>query len=437
MSGKQLELNLFGQQPNEPEPENSKDFFIRKRTWSAAKHRIMLRYIQAHCYILGGNKPYQSKYINYVDGFAGAGKYDEGIGIETFVDNSNFWKRYNTKFLDTDGSPLIALKCAKIFKDEGRVNLRCFFTEEDNHLNQKLRDNCSCLGQGLDYKIYEPQEFGIALPKIMNELDNYPTLFFLDAFGVKGITFEQICIIADYVRRYKGELFLLFNNRAVARNAGQYKTSYKNSKEEKAANTYTQNLTKLLGPNSDIDWKPKWLEYRDQEQKFERWALQYFKSRLQEESSFKGVASFEVKETYNEVRPQYSIVVGSNHPQKAFGEFLNEFFCQENESLFFEIDKSGINHKFLEQAWKREIDERINNIRPLVIDILKIKNQNWMPLKDVITLLILEIGNLGYLSRSKYREIMLKLYEENIIESRELSARGNLTLETHVRIVHK
>ncbi|MHC5775828.1 three-Cys-motif partner protein TcmP [Nostoc sp.] len=236
MSVKQL--SLFDQQP-----EDSNKFFARKRPWSAAKHRIMLKYIQAHCYNLGGRKSYQSMYINYVDGFAGAGKYDEGIGIENFVDQSKFWQRYKTEFLDTDGSPLIALKCAKIFSFEERVTLRCFFTEEDKDLNQELKSNCSLIGEGLPYKVYDPQRFDKTLTQIMNELEKYPTLFFLDAFGVKGVTFEQIQHIANYVSQYKGELFLLFHNRAVARHAGFYKTSYKNSKDQKTAETYTQNLT--------------------------------------------------------------------------------------------------------------------------------------------------------------------------------------------------
>ena len=330
---------------------------------------------------------------------------------------------------------MIALKCAKIFSLEDRVTLRCFLTEENKILNQELKTNCDSIGKGLTYKIYEPQEFGNALPQIMNELEKYPTLFFLDAFGVKGVTFEQICSIANYVSQYKGELFLLFHNRAVARNAGQYKTSYKNPKDKKTAETYTQHLTKLLGDNSDIDWKPKWLEYQDQEQKFEKWALDYFKSRLQNESCFKGVASFEVKETYYDNRPQYSIVVGSNHPQKAFGEFLNEFFWHENKFLFFEVDKIGKNQQFLDQAWNRENDDRVSRIKPIIIDILRRKNHTWMTLKDVITLIILEVGHLGYLSRSKYREILLGLHQEKIIEAREFGARGNLTLENHIKVV--
>lgn len=430
MSVKQL--FLFDQQP-----EDSNKFFARKRPWSAAKHRIMLKYIQAHCYNLGGSKSYQSMYINYVDGFAGAGKYDEGIGIENFVDQSKFWQRYKTEFLDTDGSPLIALKCAKIFSFEERVTLRCFFTEEDKDLNQELKRNCSLIGEGLPYKVYDPQRFDKTLTQIMNELDKYPTLFFLYAFGVKGVTFEQICSIADYVSKYKGELFLLFHNRAVARHAGLYKTSYKNSKDQKTAETYTQHLTNLLGHNSDLDWKRKWLECQDQEQKqkFERWALEYFKFRLQQKSSFKGVASFEIKETYNDSRPQYNIVVGSNHPRKAFGEFLNEFFCEENRLLFFEDDKSGKNHKFLNQSWNRENDERVEIIRPEIIEILRRNNQDWIMLKDVISLIILEIGKLGYLSRPKYREILLDFHKINIIEAKELGTRGNLTLDNYVRAV--
>jgi three-Cys-motif partner protein len=428
MSPKQL--SLF-----EQDPDDTSSFFTRKRSWSAAKHRIMLRYIQAHCYNLGGTKSYQSQYLNYVDGFAGTGKYDEGIGIEDFVDNSTFWSKYERAFLNTDGSPLIALKCAKIFAREGRVNLRCFFTEENKNLNQQLKINCNDIGEGLVYKIYEPQEFSIALPQIMSDLSNYPTLFFLDAFGVKGVNFKQICEIANYVNSYKGELFLLFNNRSVARSAGHYKLSYKNDKEKKTSETYTEHLTKLLGYNSDLEWKIKWLEYQDENQKFEKWALDYFKNRLKKESNFKGVASFEIKETYQDIRPQYSIVVGSNHPQKAFGELLNEFIYKENELLFFEVDTSGNNKKFLKKIWESENNERISKIEPLILEILRLKIKQWKPLKDVITILILEIGNLGYLGRPKYREIMLKFYKNNIIEARELGKRGNLTLENDVRIV--
>jgi hypothetical protein len=67
------QLSLFA---NDSESAN---YFNRKREWSASKHRIMLKYIQSFCYNLGGDNIYQSKILNYVDGFAGEGKYEQGI----------------------------------------------------------------------------------------------------------------------------------------------------------------------------------------------------------------------------------------------------------------------------------------------------------------------------------------------------------------------
>ncbi len=429
MSGTQL--SLFG----EPS-ENSENYFNRKRSWSASKHRLMLRYIQSFCYNLGGNQPYQSLTLNYVDGFAGTGKYDKGIGIKDFVDNSPFWKKYNSDFSDTDGSPLIALKCAKIFSLEERVNLRCFFTEANNSVNTKLRENCQSIGKGLSYKIYEPQDFADALPEIINDLENYPTLFFLDIFAVKGVTFEQICSIGNYLSQYKGELFLLFHNRQVARHAGQYTLNSDNPKSLKAAATYTKNLTALLGPNSEQDCKQKWLELKDKPQHFERWALEYFKRRILKESSFKGVASFEIKEMYNDVRPQYSIVVCSNHPQKAFGAFLNEFVWEESKLLFFKENKIENIQKFLEKEWEQENRERLVKIKPEIVKILRQINQNWLAIQDIITELILEIGNLGYLKRTQYYNDILKpLINERVIEVKDLGTKGKVILKSQIKIV--
>ena len=430
MTNEQKQLELF-----DYHPENNQDFFIKKRLWSAAKHRILLKYIQAHCYSLGGGKKYQSEYINYVDGFAGIGKYDEGIGIEDFINNSNFWKKYKSDFLDTDGSPLIALKCARIFKSEGRVILRCFFTEHDKNNNQLLLNNCNAIGKGLDFKIYDPEKFSLVLPKIMPELKGYPTIFFLDAFGVKGVNFQQLCSIAEYLSRNKGELFLLFHNRTVARSAGFYKTSYKDEREEKTAATYMQHLTNLLGTDSDKDWKPKWEELQKYEQEFEKWALRYFKNRLVNESSFKGVASFEIKESYNDSRPQYSIVVGTNHPGKAFGELLNEFIFDENKTLFYHVDKMGKNQIFLDQQWQRQEKGKIFATKQIIINNLHKNNQKWMIVDDVITSIILELDELGYLKRSHYRQILIELYKEKVVEAKELGKTGNLTLKSYIKVV--
>ncbi|MCY6490763.1 three-Cys-motif partner protein TcmP [Leptolyngbya sp. GGD] len=429
-----IQLDLFSQNS-----ESSQEFFTRKRSWSAAKHRIMLRYIQSYCYNLGGEKASQSKHLNYVDGFAGEGSYDEGIGIEDFVNESNFWKRYDINLLDTDGSPLIALKCAKGFRAEERVNLRCLFAEANKRTNQKLRENCSAHATDLDLKIYDPQPFSHTFPQILQDLNGYPTVFFLDAFGVKGLSFEQICSIGDYVSKAKGELFLLFHNVAVARHAGFLTTKSDNERMKRTAETYMRNLTTLLGPNSDQEWKPQWEELKDQSQEFERWALHYFVHRISRESQFKGVATYEIKERYNDTRPMYSIVACSNHPWKAFGYFLNDFFVDEDRFLFYEEDKSKRNRNFLEQKWNQQVHQRKVDAKPEIIKILNQTNRQWKKLDDVITDVILALSTkgfgLGFLKRSDYRIIMLELFKERIIQADSLGRNNVPKLESKVRIV--
>lgn len=432
MEGKQL--SIFDQQPEDPN-----NFFSRKRHWSAAKHRILLRYLQSYCYSLGGNKSYQSRYINYVDGFAGAGKYGEGIGIEDFVNDSEFWaKKYDHGFENTDGSPLIALKCAKLFNQEERVNLRSFFVEANLSSNKKLKENCQIIGKNLFYKIYDPQTFDAAFHKVMNDLNNYPTLFFLDTFGVKGFTFDQISYIGNYVRQHKGELFFLFHNISVARYAGQSTTISQKSSMQKAAKTFEKNLTALLGVNSEQVWKPKWLELKEKPQSFERWALEYFKDRIRKESGFRGVTSFEIKESYSDTRPQYSIVVGSNHPEKAFGEFLNEFVWEEEKLLFFKENAAKEVKKFLEKEWENENNKRIEEIKPQALEILIDLRPNWISFKEAITKIILGITDLGRLKRTQYyNEILGSFYQEGRLEIRNPGFKKPYTLDSQLRIVER
>lgn len=428
------QINLF-----EQNLEGSQEFFTRKRSWSASKHRIMLRYLQSHCYNLGGDKTFQSMHINYVDGWAGDGKYDEGFGIEDFTKESKLWKRYDIDLLDTDGSPLIALKCAKVFQQEDRVNLRCFFAEANPKTNNSLQENCREARQGLDCKIYSPQSFDKVFPQIMKDLDGYPTVFFLDSYGVKGINFEQICLIGDYVSKHKGELFLLFHNRAVARHAGYLTQKSNSEKMKRIAETYMQNLTAMLGPNSDEAWKSQWRSLKDEPQQFERWALRYFLNRIVEQSKFKGVASFEIKENYNDPRPQYSLVVASNHPPKAIGEFLNEFFADENRLLFYEQDKNSLAKNFLDREWQRQVEQRKAEVKPQIIEILRQKNQDWRTVKEAITDVVLKLGtigfSLGYLKRKEYHLIMSELYSEKLLVARSLGKRNTLTLESEIKIM--
>ena len=424
-----IQLNLF----DDDRDKSKKRFFDRKRSWSASKHRIVLRYIQSFCYTQAGH----TGFVNYVDGFAGSGKYDEGIGIEDFVKSSNFWKRYEIDLNNTDGSPLIALKLSKCFSLEGRLNLRCFFVEKDRRTNQILQENCQAIDLDSLCKIYPPRDFEQLLDSIIQDLQEHPTIFFLDTFGVKGVSFETIGQIAKYATSNRGELFLLFHNRSVARAAGQSTPSTEDERMLKAAKTYSKGLTDLLGRNSEDIWQSKWLELKNESQEFEKWALNFFKRQISLQTSFRGVSSYAIKETYQDIRPQYHIVVCSNFPQKAFGEFLNESFCDEDKLLFYQVDPSGENKQFLDKEWKREEQRRLDEVKPCIISYLKRYDDCWIELKELTTEIILEIAkvhSLGILKRSVYRDLLIEFYREGLLEAQELGSKGKPTWKSRVKV---
>jgi three-Cys-motif partner protein len=413
---------------NNQNEQNSEDYFASKRDWSASKHRILLRYIQSFVYNLSNYNQ-----INYVDGFSGTGSYEKGIGIEDFVNNSKFWvSKYSHNFKNNDGSPLIALKCAKLFLQEKRANLRCFFVESDKKSHHELTLNCHHEDQENSYIIYEPKEFAELFEIIMNDLGKHPTLFFIDPFGVKGITFKQICTIGKYLKNYKGELFLLFHNRAVARHAGHF------SKKIKADQKFIDNLVGFLGINSEEYLQQKWLELKQQAQDFENWTLEYFKYKMLTEGGFKGVTSFPIKEEYNEKRPQYHIVVGSNFPQRVFGTLLNDSVFQETELLFKNSGKTENAKIFFEQQWQKEIRKRIESVTERVKEILR-NQTDWISCEDVITKIILALPEIGYLKRTHYyQDILAAFYKEGILQTKNINTspkKKEFTLKTLIKIV--
>ncbi|MEM9906370.1 MAG: three-Cys-motif partner protein TcmP [Cyanobacteria bacterium P01_D01_bin.44] len=436
MSSNIKQLNLL-----ESYQGSENNFFYRKRSWSAAKHRIILRYIQAYCYTLGGSKVYQSNRINYIDGFAGTGVYDEGIGIEDFTNQSKFWKRYQINFDDKDGSPIIALKLARAFKEENRVNLSCFFSEAKKSNHEKLTKNCLSIGDGLDYKIYECQTFRKVFPTLMEDLGSYPAIFFIDTFGVKGFEFEQIKDIGKYLSENKGELFLLFHNRQIARHAGHLTTTSNDPKSLKASETYMKNLTNFLGPSSEHDWQEKWMQLKDKPQSFEKWALAYFCQRIVSETQVNGIASYEIKEKYDDVRPQYSIVVCSNHPRKAFGDYLNDFFADENRLLFFRENSILNLTDFLDSEWNKQTVRQKMEVKSKIKGFINGNIFQWRELKDVVTSVILEFGKqeygLGYLKRSEYKELIDELFQEGEIEGKELGRNNNIKYNSLIRMTQE
>ncbi|MGC9504590.1 three-Cys-motif partner protein TcmP [Baaleninema sp.] len=435
------QLSLFDNDPNA-----QRDFFTRKREWSVAKHRIILKYLQASCYNLAA----LSDTINYIDGFAGSGEYEEGAigGIEEFIKNSPFWKRYEPNFSDKDGSPIIALKTSRILQAEQRVNLRCFFVEENRERNQKLRDKCSAVGEGLGYKIYPPSGFEEILDNLMVDLGQglskpCPSLFFLDTFSPNGVGFESLKRIAEYQINFGGELFILFHNGYLSRQVGNAMSEKWKQQGKTTGDTFAKKVDSFFGASSKKAWRQKWEEIKRTDsppQTFAKWAIEHYKQKLRDECSFKGVVSFEIKEEFNSVAPKYHIIACSRHPEKAFGVLLNDLVYEENKSLFFRDNFNQNLSEFLEQDWQRENQDQLKILKPHITRILADICSEWTLLDDAMTRLILTLDregilSMGKLKRKQYRsEVFIPLYQKGILEAETVGKQGLPRLTDRVRV---
>lgn len=157
---------------------------------------------------------------------------------------------------------------------------------------------------------------------------------------------------------------------------------------------------------------------------------------MRNETGFKDVTSFEIKETYADKRPQYSIVVGSNYPEKAFGEFLNDFIWEEEKLLFYKDNNTKQIEMFLDKEWDAENKRRIEKIKPAAIEILQKLTSSWLPCEEAITKIILGISELGVLKRTQYyNEILIPLYQAGRLEIRKPGSRKPFTLKSELRLV--
>lgn len=139
------------------------------------KHEILKRYLQAWLPII-------SKFgrANYIDGFAGPGKYSNG----------------------EDGSPLIAIKSLIQHKLRTNINAQFnfIFIEEDRDRCNHLKNEISKLDAPNDIKCKVHIECGLFEDKLNEILDTIqnnhskiaPTFVFIDPFGIKGISLNLI-----------------------------------------------------------------------------------------------------------------------------------------------------------------------------------------------------------------------------------------------------
>jgi three-Cys-motif partner protein len=141
---------------------------------TAAKHLLLKRYLDRWFPILGR---YHAR-INYIDGFAGPGVYEDG----------------------EPGSPVLAIQAAKEHVEKGTlsptVEINFGFVEADTDYETYLRSQLASLSHPSHFKVSVfPGEFAQVIGGILDKIQQEgsalaPTFAFVDPFGFAGIPFE-------------------------------------------------------------------------------------------------------------------------------------------------------------------------------------------------------------------------------------------------------
>jgi three-Cys-motif partner protein len=151
---------------------------------TTAKHLLLKRYLDAWFPILGKHHGR----INYIDGFAGPGEYEDG----------------------EVGSPIIAIEAAKAHVAKGslasNVNINFIFVEADPAYADHLRSRLNFLTIPSQFKVgVIPGEFANEIGGILDQIEQdkkqiAPAFAFVDPFGFSGIPFTLMARILGYPR---------------------------------------------------------------------------------------------------------------------------------------------------------------------------------------------------------------------------------------------
>ena len=199
------------------------ELFSELKDWSERKHELVIKYLEGFVRILGGSR---KGTVYYVDGFAGPGIYNDG----------------------SRGSPIRAAEYASSLVGK-YYQLQCINVEADPECFENLR---SCTKPFDAYTQNRFGSFADNIAGILTDIGEYPTIFFLDPFGVKGIEWKYVSPILS--RPYISEVLLRVNPKDLSCLAG-FSTS-----QSRDAARKKQVLTDLYGFHDSSQWEESWNE---------------------------------------------------------------------------------------------------------------------------------------------------------------------------------
>ncbi|MBX0326581.1 three-Cys-motif partner protein TcmP [Oscillochloris sp. ZM17-4] len=173
-----------------PDPEGTPmthQHFDYRREWSARKHAVLQHYLPAFCTALSRT----SETIWYVDGFAGAGRYDDGA----------------------TGSPLLAVEAIQGLP----YDIRCLNVEKDPDCYAILERETTSYPRVTNIQ----GDFSQVIDQVLLTVQRCPAFFFLDPFGMRNLHMVQL-IERIAMRRLPTDILLRYDTEGIRRVVGAY-----------------------------------------------------------------------------------------------------------------------------------------------------------------------------------------------------------------------
>jgi three-Cys-motif partner protein len=194
-----------------------RDFFESKNPQAVLKHGLLTRY--AH-YFAGRAGHATGGRIAFIDGYSGAGRYEDG----------------------SHGSPLLLASNAKRAETLKR-DVKLALVEPDATIRQRLERNLAESGEAVDALLDRPLE--VVIDELLDRYSDRAVLLFIDPFGL-ALSYETLVRVLRRARqRGPVDVLLHFSTLSIARMG---RAAVKGA----GAPSNAMHLDRALGP---VDWR--------------------------------------------------------------------------------------------------------------------------------------------------------------------------------------
>lgn len=194
-------------------------FFQRRLEWSQWKHKILQKYLHVWVSKLGRlGRP-----MVYIDACAGAGTYESG----------------------EPGSPLIAAGWNDTFLRDRGARLLVIACEQEDESAQRLEEALRPWSERRPPEAHVVRgSFVAAVPELLEATRRNPTFLFVDPYGMKDLTADQLrCILGDR-RRAPTEALVRVDPNLIARFSGWLTRRPRSAKGERTAEAFRRRIAR-------------------------------------------------------------------------------------------------------------------------------------------------------------------------------------------------